>query len=456
MVSVQTYSPEDAERYGRVAKLERDASLWQNFQRHPEQAAYLHSTKRFNVVPAGRRSGKTHCAKLKGARRILHEAAYARRLPVPQPEPWYVFAAPTQQQAKRIWWEQLKRAFPRPLIKKINESIPQTIQLVTGAEITVLGLDAPQRAEGRSLSGIVLDEYGNMKGSVWPQNIRPALSDYLGWADFIGVPEGRNHYYQLWLDALEDDEWGAFTWTSEQILLPSEVESLRGQLDPLTYAQEILAQFVNFAGRAYHQFDDENKKPGETAGYYNMHAGLYVCFDFNVEPGVCAFVQEIDGVTVVIDEIWIERGSNTQRVVEAVLARYGKHAGRVFVYGDASGGSRHSSQTRGSDWDIIKQAFRPAFGDRVRFRIPRANPSVRMRINSVNTRCRNQAGERRLFVVSSCRRVIEDFEGVTVKSNGEIDKPSNAALTHLTDAIGYYIARRFPIVGKGGIINVAA
>lgn len=453
-MTVRTYSQSDLRRVDR--NLKEDAPLWRGFKLHAEQRPYLQSLLRFNVVPAGRRSGKTHCAKLKRSRRIIWEMVNQHLLPIPQSDPWYVFAAPTQQQAKRIWWDQLKRAFPSPLIDKIIESAPQTIRLINGAEVSVLGLDSPARIEGRSLSGIVLDEYGNMKEAVWGEHVRPALADYLGWADFIGVPEGRNHYYQLWLDALADDEWGAFTWTSENILPPSEIESLRKQLDPLTYEQEIGAQFVNFAGRAYHAFGDENKKPGSTADYYNAHAELVLMLDFNVEPGVAAIAQEIEGKTVIIDEIWIQRGSNTQRVSEEFVKKYEEHKGIITIYGDASGGARHTSQTKGSDWDIVKQVLRPIFGDRIKMRVPRANPSVRMRINSVNTRCCNQADERKFFVVQSCRRIIEDFEGVTVKPSGELDKPSNAALTHLSDAIGYYIVRKFPIAGRGGIIRTAA
>ena len=44
-------------------------------------------------------------------------------------------------------------------------------------------------------------EYGNMKLEAWGANVRPALSDRKGWCDLIGVPEGRNHYYDTALKA---------------------------------------------------------------------------------------------------------------------------------------------------------------------------------------------------------------------------------------------------------------
>ena len=65
----------------------------------------------------------------------------------------------------------------------------------------MVGLDKPERIEGQPWDGGVLDEYANMKAHAWGANVRPALSDRLGWCDLIGVPEGRNHYYDLHVSA---------------------------------------------------------------------------------------------------------------------------------------------------------------------------------------------------------------------------------------------------------------
>lgn len=42
----------------------------------------------------------------------------------------------------------------------------------------------------------------------------------------------------------------------------------------------------------------------------------------------------------------------------------------------------------------------------------------------------------------------KDFEGVRLLAGGagEIDKKADPGLSHLSDAIGYYIARQFPLV----------
>ena len=89
------------------------------------------------------------------------------------------------------------------------------------------------------------------------------------------------------------------------------------------------------------------------------------------------------------------------------------------------------------------------FGDRLRFSVGQTNPPERVRINAVNARLRNAAGAVPLMVDPvRAPHVQKDFEGVRllVGGAGEIDKKADPNLSHLSDAIGYYIARRFPLV----------
>jgi len=80
---------------------------------------------------------------------------------------------------------------------------------------------------------------------------------------------------------------------------------------------------------------------------------------------------------------------------------------------------------------------------------------VKDRTNCVNAMLRNQAGLQRLFLDPSCKQLIQDFERVHWKTDGngkplgEIDK-SDPARTHVSDALGYMIAHDFgmyPVYG---------
>lgn len=398
-------------------------------------------------------------------------------------DPHYFCAAPTRDQAKRIYWDDMKSLVPKILIADVSET-ELTIWTVLNSSITVLGMDKPERIEGSPWDGGILDEYGNMKGHAWGANVRPALADRMGWCDLIGVPEGRNHYYDtaemargMMMEQGEASEWGYYHWKSSDILPKSEIDAARLNLDPLTFEQEYEATFVNFSGRAYYTFTDENKAPLQ----YNPRAPLIICLDFNVDPGVAVICQEMelpfeeevihrrasDGRpeytkqkvkgTGVIGEVHIPVNSNTPAVCRKLIHDWGRHEGRVMFFGDASGGARGTARVAGSDWDIVKEMMRPVFETRLSFHVKAANPAERARVNAMNTRACNGASIRHLAVdPRRAPNVVKDLEGVRLLEGGagEIDKYSDRRLTHLSDALGYYIESEFPVRDDRGILRI--
>jgi len=425
---------------------------------HPVQSAGWSSTARFNISPAGRRSGKTE---IFGKRKLILKAI--------QGSPYegggrYFAAAPTYNQAKRIYWKDLKLMTPPHLLAGPPSESNLIITLVNGSEIHVLGMDKPERVEGSPWDHGVLDEIGNMKPETWGEHVRPALSDRNGTCDFIGVPEGRNHYYDLYTDALADTTgtWAVFHWPSADILPAEEIEQAKRDLDQLTYEQEYEGSFVSFTGRAYYNFD-EKTHVGNWKKYYNPKRPIIFTFDFNVDPGTAAIIQEFrrpattvkerftnltKTTTAVIGEVYILQNSNTPRVCDKLIQDWGDHKGHVFCYGDATGGAKGTAKVRGSDWDLVKQKLYPVFGDRLHFRVPLANPRERARVNAVNSRLLNTLEEVYMVVDHTCKYTIKDFEGVRVIEGGvgEIDKKRDPKLSHLSDGIGYYVAREYPVI----------
>src|SRR3954454_18258276 len=153
---------------------------WYPLRPHPEQIRLIRSRARFKVVPAARRSGKSERAKRNLIIQALEESAEGKYL-----DYRYFAAAPTRDQARAIFWNCLKAMVPKRLLGgRIRES-DLTIPLITGAEISVVGLDRPERIEGRSWNGGIIDEIANVKADAWEANIRPALADRRGWCILI-------------------------------------------------------------------------------------------------------------------------------------------------------------------------------------------------------------------------------------------------------------------------------
>jgi len=432
---------------------------WYPLRPHKERLALYHTIvsgiKRFVVVPSGRRSGKTEYCK---------RALIIKALRCMHANGWFVAAAPTRAQAKQIYWEDLKQLVPKSCVDKISES-DLTITLVHGPKIQVMGMDKPERIEGSPLDGIILDEFGNMKKTAWIDHIRPALATIgrPGFAWFIGVPEGRNHYYDLAMKAKgkRNKNWGYFHWSAEDILDPSEIEAMKADMDELSYRQEVLGLFINFQGRAYYDFDSEVHAVESLD--YDPDKDIILAFDFNIAPGVCAVMQEqlykgknpkvSRRFTAVIGEVYIPRHSNTLIVCDRIIKDWKHHTGDVYLYGDSTGGNQGSAKVAGSDWDLIRKKLKPVFGTRLKYRVANKNGPERVRVNAMNSRIQTMDGQIRFLVdPDNAPHVVKDFEGVSVVEggSGEIDKKSEKHLTHISDAVGYYVVNKFPIE-EGGI-----
>jgi hypothetical protein len=76
----------------------------------------------------------------------------------------------------------------------------------------------------------------------------------------------------------------------------------------------------------------------------------------------------------------------------------------------------------------------------VDYRVPKANPSVRERINLTNRQLKSAAGKIGMLVDPECKELIKDLEQVCFKADSnQIDKDRDRMRTHLSDALGYVL-----------------
>ena len=451
---------------------------WTPVNADPRQLAFFQSDAPVNICYAGRRSLKTEAAK----RRLV----LAAMTPSPYPTRRYFACGPTNDQAKFIFWSDLQAMVPDWALltgsrdRDISHS-DLTISLRSGAVLKVAGLDKPARIEGDFWDGGVIDEFADCKANVLQEHVLPMCVRPGSYVDIIGVPCGRNHFYRLvqQVEAGELEHARAFHWKASEVLhlylgrerAESFLAQARTTMDPDTFDQEFNASFVSVRDIVYYCFDS-------TAHIerceYDPLATLFVAFDFNISPGCALVCQErrytgsnprvdrSEDVTFVIDEIWIESNSNTRKVCQRIIEKYGAHEGEVWIYADASGGSGHTSQVSGSDLDLIEKCLSPTFGpqqigsvesgcgrtrSRLTMDVPNANPAVRARINSVNARLRATDGTIRTRIDPRCKHLIRDLEGVQYKKGtNDIDKSGAPDLSHLSDSFGYMVHRRHPMV----------
>jgi phage terminase large subunit-like protein len=210
-----------------------------NVELHPAQLDIFNSKKRFKVVSAGRRFGKSRLA----AWILLIKALQSDSKDV-------FYIGPTFQQAKDIMWNMLKD-LGQDVIKDAYENTAR-LTLINGRKIYLKGSDRPDSLRGVGLAYVVLDEYASMKPNVWEQIIRPTLADVRGGALFIGTPAGKNHFYDLYTEALngDDEDWESFSYNStDNPYIPAdEIEAARRSMSSMSFRQEFEASFESFTG----------------------------------------------------------------------------------------------------------------------------------------------------------------------------------------------------------------
>jgi phage terminase large subunit-like protein len=140
----------------------------------------------------------------------------------------------------------------KDVIKSAHENTA-TLTLINDRKIYLKGSDRPDTLRGVGLAFVVLDEYASMKPEVWEMIIRPTLADVKGEALFIGTPAGKNHFYQLWVDAQKEEnkeDWQAFQFnsTDNTFLDPKEIEAAKRNMSTQAFRQEFEATFESFSG----------------------------------------------------------------------------------------------------------------------------------------------------------------------------------------------------------------
>jgi hypothetical protein len=217
---------------------------------------------RWSVLVAHRRAGKTVAA----INDVIEKATRNTR-----PNPRYAYVAPLLRQAKDIAWMYLKE-YAAPFKPKISESAlyVELTALPNNPRITLYGADNPDSFRGLYLDGVILDEFGDMVGSIFQEILLPALIDRRGWAVFMGTPKGPNHFRDMFYDRREDSSWSVFFLpvTATDVIPEDALAEMKKLMDDEQYAQEMLCSFeASVRGAIYARQVEEMEKSGRVGDF---------------------------------------------------------------------------------------------------------------------------------------------------------------------------------------------
>jgi len=225
-------------------------------------------SSKYKVVVAHRKAGKTVMALM-----YLFMLAYKCQDAVKGAirVPRFTYIGPTYKQSKDIAWDLLKDIVPPSmLLKKPNET-QMEMRLRNRVIVNIKGADKEDSLRGPGLYHALLDEYAFMKPHVWPKIIQPELASTGGGALFIGTPDGRNHFYDVFAmgrDGVKD--WKSWllpatkptlnfaenTPRGDALLSLGFLESTKAEMTEKFYAQEYECDFLENAGMVFDRVDE--------------------------------------------------------------------------------------------------------------------------------------------------------------------------------------------------------
>ena len=215
---------------------------------HSKQREIVENKARFKVIRAGRRSGKT----------ILQiETMFFKAVSKKDRNIFYI--SPTQKQSRAIVWEALKKR-----VGKIGDANEGRLEMKLPTQddghsnIYLSGWENRENFRGLWADLIVFDELDTMRNFFigWQEIFRPSLMDTGGDAVFIGTPKKENpNLRRLEKEAQTNEGFAVFKFTTLDNPFVSDIEkeNAKTELDPQSYRQEILAEYIENQGSLFKQ-----------------------------------------------------------------------------------------------------------------------------------------------------------------------------------------------------------
>jgi phage terminase large subunit len=299
----------------------------------PQFETYHERIERWAKIVAHRRFGKTvGCINDKIKRAVENERKF--------PPPHYSYVAPTFTQAKDIAWSYLKHYASTVPGLRINESELWVEFPHNSARVRLYGADNYDRMRGKYNDGVTIDEPAQMDPRAWPEVIRPTLSDYKGWATFIGTPQGRDWFYKIDLNEDGSEAPGFFRLTlkaSDTGIIPAEeLQSLKSGLTEEQYAQEFECSFEAAVIGAYYgklmgQADADKRITGVP---HEPTAMVFTAWDLGIRDSTAIWFAQVVGREIRLIDYYEATGADLGHYVREIMQRPYLYAGH-FVPHDA-------------------------------------------------------------------------------------------------------------------------
>ena len=401
------------------------------------QYKYITTNARFPAFVAGFGAGKTEAAVLRSVLGLIANKGTNRG-----------FYEPTYDLIRMIAWPRFEAVLNQLGVSYTLHKSPLNMISVQGyGNIYFRSMDNAQRIIGYEHADADIDELDTLKmddaAYAWRQIMARNRQKKEG-RNTIGVtttPEGFKFVYETWKKSPKDGYEIIQAPTRSNPHLPEGyIESIQDSYPEHLLSAYLEGNFVNLtSGTVYASYDRIAHRSSETI---REKEPLFIGCDFNVtQQAATVYVQRAGGAE------WhavaeLVNMYDTPEMVRIIKDRWQSEGHKIYIYPDASGGSRKTVNASLSDIALLEQA-----GFYVRAK--KTNPAVKDRIMATNSAF--ESGRIRVND-SACPTVANCLEQQAYK-NGEPDKTSGN--DHQNDATTYPIAYEMPIIKPVSAVKFA-
>ena len=363
---------------------------------------------------------------------------------------WYI--APSYRQAETVAWKLLLRTIPKELVKRYNNMKLEIELAHNGSIIELKGTENEDSLRGVGLDFAVLDEYAYMKPHIWGMIIQPMFATTGGRAMFIGTPDGKGHFYDLFREGLEpESNYKSFHYKSiESPYVDNDfIEGEKKRLPENVFKQEYEGSFEDFTGLIYAEF----QKPYHIIEPFNIPAQWtrLHAIDPAISTGTtAALFTAIDeeGNIIIYDEFY-EKNEMVSDYAEKIKKKCDIKNDMILM--DPHAGNKTQRTKEGSFYAPIDEyreaGIYPMLGEtHVDAGINRVREYLKVKEDEVN-HFNKIKGAPRLYVFNSCHKFLWEIERYRWSDRPEsklgIMKPTPFKKNdHLMDCLRYICMSR--------------
>jgi hypothetical protein len=235
------------------------------------------------------------------------------------------------KQAKSVAWDYLKH-YTEPIPGVSYNETELRADLPNESRVRLFGADNPDSLRGIYLDGVVLDEFPLMQGRTWSEVIRPLLTDRQGWALFIGTPNGKNAFWDVYQAAESAPNWFrvAYKASDTGVINAAELQDAKRMMTEDEYAQEFECSFEASVRGAVFAKELAQARAQNRVGRvpYDPLLPVHTAWDLGVGDSTAIWFAQLVGAERRIVDYYEASGEGLQHyaaVLDKKGYKYGRH-----------------------------------------------------------------------------------------------------------------------------------